>query len=184
MRDSRFPKQHWWEGTCKLMRDTLDSTLIQLWQVAFDSTSDGTQTATQTTLMHRSIWKHTCFASTWVTTGGTQTATQTTLMHRSIWKRICFACIWVITEGIQTATQTTLTHRSIWKHICFSHYIRFYRGNSNRNSNPTQTHLIVKRTHFAVFELSETWDFIIFKRTSLKHPQSSKGRKKPCVSEF
>ena len=38
MRDSRFPKQHWWEGTCKLMRDTLDSTLIQLWQVAFDST--------------------------------------------------------------------------------------------------------------------------------------------------
>ena len=147
-------------------------------------TTDGTQTATQMTLMHRNIWKHICFASTWVITEGTQTATQTTLMHRSIWKRICFACIWVITEGIQTATQTTLTHRSIWKHICFSHYIRFYRGNSNRNSNPTQTHLIVKRTHFAVFELSETWDFIIFKRTSLKHPQSSKGRKKPCVSEF
>ena len=99
-------------------------------------------------------------------------------------KRICFACIWVITEGTQTATQTTLTHRSIWKHICFSHYLRFYRGNSNRNSNPTQTHLIVKRTHIAVFELSETWDFIIFKRTSLKHPQSSKRWKKPCVSEF
>ena len=91
---------------------------------------------------------------------------------------------WLVCLGNPNRNSNDTHAQKYMKTYMFCMHLSYYRGNSNRNSNPTQTHLIVKRTHFAVFELSETWDFIIFKRTSLKHPQSSKGRKKPCVSEF